>query len=131
MTIQKLLTPIAQVQWLSVADTVRDGFDQLETYELSAAPLLDWAGRYVGTVTEADLRRHVAATPDRIAAFAAPLSEIDRRAHNPAVTVDCALAFIEAQAAMHSFVPVVDATGRLLGIIQRGRIAPRRLPSAA
>ena len=131
MTILQLLTPIARVHWLSVADTVRDAFDQLETYELSAAPLLDWAGRYVGTVTEADLRRHVAATADRAAAFATPLSDIARRAHNPAVTADRALASIETQAAAHSFVPVIDATGRLVGIIDRGRITNRRLPSAA
>ncbi|HUJ60670.1 MAG TPA: CBS domain-containing protein [Kofleriaceae bacterium] len=131
MTILQLLTPIARVQWLSVSDTVRDAFDQLETYELTAAPLLDWAGRYVGTVTEADLRRHVAGTTDRAVAFATPLAEIARRAHNPAVTVDRALASIAEQAAAHSFLPVVDATGRLVGIIERGTIAPRRLPSAA
>src|SRR5215510_1069413 len=36
MTILQLLTPMADVSWLSATDTVRDAFDHLETYELSA-----------------------------------------------------------------------------------------------
>lgn len=131
MTIMQLLTPIAEVSWLSVTDTVRDAFDHLETYELSAAPLVDRTGRYAGTVTEADLRRHVASTTDRSAAFATPLSAIERRARNPAVTADRGLDAIADQAAAHGFVPVIDATERLIGIIDRRRLLDRRMPSAA
>jgi CBS-domain-containing membrane protein len=131
MTIMQLLTPIADVSWLSVADTVRDAFDHLETYELSAAPLVDWNGRYIGTVTEADLRRHVANAADRAAAFASPLSTIERRARNLAIAADRELASISDQAAAHGFVPVVDATGRLIGIVDRRRLLDLRLPSAA
>jgi CBS domain-containing protein len=130
MTILQLLTPISEVSWLSVTDTVRDAFDHLETYELSAAPLVDWNGRYVGTITEADLRRHVASMPDRSAALATPLSAIQRRARNPAVTADRGLEAITDQAAAHGFVPVVDGTERLIGIIERRRLFDR-LPSAA
>ena len=131
MTIMKMLTPIAKVQWLSIADTVRDAFDHLETYDVSAAPILDWSGRYVGTVTEADLRRHVATSKDRVAAFATTLSEIERRAQNPAVTIDRGLGAIVNRAAGHGFVPVVDAAGKLVGIIERRRIVDLRFPSAA
>jgi len=131
MTIMQLLTPIAEVPWLSITDTVRDAFDNLETYELSAAPVLDWSRRYVGTVTEADLRRHVASATDRATALATPLSAIERRARNVAVTADRELASILDQAAAHGFVPVVDAIGRLIGIIDRRRLLDRRLPSAA
>lgn len=131
MTMLQLLTPIADVSWLSVTDTVRDAFDHLETYELSAAPLVDWSGRYAGTVTQADLRRHVAAAADRAAALATPLSAIERRAHNPAVGIDRDPASLADEAAAHGFVPVADATGRLVGIIDRRRLLDRHLPSAA
>src|SRR6185295_219730 len=88
MTILQLLTPIADASWLSATDTVRDALDHLETYELSAAPLVDRTGRYAGTVTQADLRRHVAGAADRAAALATPLSAIERRARNPAVGIE-------------------------------------------
>jgi CBS-domain-containing membrane protein len=131
MTILQLLTPIADVAWLSVTDTVRDAFDHLETYELSAAPLVDWGGRYAGTVTQADLRRHVAGAADRAAALATPLSAIERRARNLAVSVDRDPASLADAAAAHGFVPVADATGRLIGIIDRRRLLDLHLPSAA
>jgi len=131
MNIMQLLTPLARVAWLSIADTVRDAFDHLETNDASAAPILDWNGRYIGTITEADLRRHVSTAQDRVAAFATPLSEVERRANNPAVTADRGLTSIVNRAAGHGFVPVVDATGRLVGIVDRHRILELRLPSAA
>jgi CBS domain-containing protein len=131
MTILQLLTPIADVSWLSATDTVRDAFDHIETYELSAAPVVDRTGHYAGTVTQADLRRHVAGAADRAAALATPLSAIERRARNPAVTIDRDPAALADEAAGHGFVPVVDATGRLVGIIERRRLLDLRVPSAA
>jgi CBS-domain-containing membrane protein len=131
MTILQLLTPLADVSWLSATDTVRDAFDHLETYELSAAPLIDWSGRYAGTVTQADLRRHVTGAADRAAALATPLSAIERRARNPAAAIDRDPASLTDEAAAHGFVPVVDATGRLIGIIERRRLLDLHLPSAA
>jgi CBS-domain-containing membrane protein len=131
MKITQLLTPKTAVQWLSVADTVRDAFDHFETYELGAAPILDWSGRYVGTVTEADLRRHMSNATDRVVAAATPLARVERRSHNPAVTIDTNMDVLVAQATMHPFVPVVDDAGRFLGSIDRRRVLDTRLPSAA
>jgi CBS-domain-containing membrane protein len=129
LKIIKLLTPKTAVPWLSVADTVRDAFDHLETYELGASPMLDRKGRYVGTVTEADLRRHVANTIDRDSALATPLAQIERRSSNAAVTVDRDVDSVIEQASLHPFVPVVDRAGRFLGIVDRKRVT--HLPSAA
>jgi CBS domain-containing protein len=120
MKITQLLTPMTEVRWLSVTDTVGDAFDHIETYGLAAAPLVDWGGRYVGTVTEADLRRYPGSR-------STPLSAVERRARNPAVYVDGDASAIEA--ASHPFVPVVDGTGRLVGIVERRR--PHPLPHAA
>ncbi len=112
----KQLTPITDVQWLSVTDTVRDALDHMETYEVSAVPLLDWAGRYVGTVTRADLRRHLANTRDE----RTPLGDIERRVSNAPVR----LGEEEVTQGEHAFVPVVDDAGKLLGIVDRRRTAP-------
>jgi CBS-domain-containing membrane protein len=131
MKIIQLLTPKTTVHWLSVADTVRDAFDHLETYELGASPMLDWNGRYVGTVTDADLRRHVAGAIDRDTALATPLAHIERRSRNAAVTVDREVDSVIEQASLHPFVPVIDDAGRFLGLVDRKRILDARLPSAA
>jgi CBS domain-containing protein len=141
MKITQLLSPMTNVSWISVTDTVRDAFDHLETYDVSAAPVLDWSGRYLGTVTEADLRRHVASN-EKTAALATPLSAVERRSRNVAVTVDREVESLVEQALGHRFIPVVDDCGRLLGIVDRRRILGvvgvvgpdgpvKRLPSAA
>ncbi|MBX3159006.1 MAG: CBS domain-containing protein [Deltaproteobacteria bacterium] len=122
------LIPRSQVALLAVTDTVRDAFDRLETRELFAAPLVDTAGRYIGMITEADLRRHVAAQTDRIVAFAMPVGKVARGALNaPVREGELALVLDEhsARASMHAFVPVVDGTGRLVGIVERDLYATR------
>lgn len=124
MSLLDLLTPATEVPSLSLTDTVRDAFDRLERFRRAAAPILDRSGRYVATITEADLRRHVTAARNRIHAFAAVLSQVQRGAHNAAVTIDRGVASIIEQATRWGFVPVVDATRRLLGIIDR-----RQLPA--
>ena len=131
MKITQLLTPIAQVPWIAVSDTVRDAFDHMESYDLGAAAVLAPNGHYVGTLTVADLRRHVDGAIDRTAAFATPLSEVERRSSNVAVAVDCEVDSVIDQAATHPFIPVVDGAGRLVGIVDRRRILATRLPSAA
>jgi CBS domain-containing protein len=125
MTLMNLVTPIARVAWLSTTDTVRDAFDHLETHELSAAPLLDWTGKYVGTITEADLRRHVASAIDRVFAMATPLRALERRAKNPPVMMDRGVSAIATRAVGHGFIPVIDGTGRLVGVIDRRKIVDR------
>lgn len=131
MKIAQLLTPMNDVQWLSVTDTVRDAFDHMETYEVSAAPLLDWSGRYVGTVTEADLRRHIASWGVHPMPFATPLADVERRSNNAAVALDCDVQSIVAHALTHRFIPVIDGGGKLVGIVDRRRLLESPLPRAA
>ncbi len=123
MKIAQLLTPITKTPWLSVTDTVRDAFDHMETHEVPSAPLVDWNGCYVGTVTEADLRRHVG----RRLGVDTTLAELERRSHNPAVRIDHEVSTIDVA---HRFIPVVDDRGKLLGIVDCTQL-PEPLPSAA
>ena len=131
MTIKQVLTPVTEVQWLAATDTACDALDHMEAYDLTAAPILDWRGRYVGTLTAADLRRHLASGRDRAVALATPVARIERRARYEAVTLDASVDSLVAQAAARCFVPVVDDTGKLVGIVGRERILDGRMPSAA
>ena len=134
MKIIELLTPVAQVPWIAVADSVRDALDHMDSHELGAAPILDAGGRYVGTVTMADFRRHLDSAIDRAAALATPLSDVARRSSNACVSVERDVDSVVGQAATHPFIPVVDATSRLVGIVDRRRVlaaarAPVHAPS--
>lgn len=131
MRISQLLTPITHVHWLAATDTVQDALDHMETYEITAAPLVDWNGRYLGTVTGADVRRHLTGTLDRVAALATPLARIGRGAHYDPVEVGRDLDSLDHHAFMLCFVPVVDGAGKLLGIIERKRLTAVPTPTAA
>jgi CBS domain-containing protein len=130
MKITQLLTPMTDVHWILITDTVGDALDHMDTYDLSAAPILDRDGRYLGTVTRADLQRYMTGG-DPTAALATPLSAVGRRSRNPAVSVDRDVDSLVTQAAGHRFIPVVDDRGRLLGIVDRRRVLAGQLPSAA
>ena len=131
MTIMQLLTPVNRVASMSATDTVRDAFDHLARHDVDAAPIVDQTGRYVDTVTEADLRRHVASSKNRIIAFTDAVSAVEHRVRNAPVRVEQPLATILDRAAVHGFVPVVDASGKLLGIVERRALVDRLLPTAA
>jgi CBS domain-containing protein len=124
---KSMLTPVAGVTCVSVGDTVRDAYDRLESHDVTAAPLLDAQGHYVGTITEADLRRHLAGRRDRSMACEERLACVERHGHNPAVTTDYTLGALSMRAAGHGFVPVVDDAGKLVGVIDRRKLAHLRL----
>jgi CBS domain-containing protein len=130
MSLEKLITPLARVATLVTTDSVRDALGELASHHAAAAPLVDGDGRYAGTLTAADLQRHVA-SGHRRAAMRTPLRDVAQRAHNPALAVDESLAVLAARACGHGFVPVVDGDGKLLGIIERRRLPDLHFPSAA
>jgi CBS-domain-containing membrane protein len=126
MNMKSMLTPIGGVTYLRATDTVRDAYDRLESHDLPAAPLVDANGTYLGTVTEADLRHHLAGRRDRAMAFETPLSQLERHAKNPPVTPDQSLGTLAMRACSQGFVPVVDGAGKLLGVIDRRKVSALR-----
>jgi CBS domain-containing protein len=113
------LTPVAEVVWLPAHARVREVIDTLRLHRYTAVPLLDDAGRYLGTLTEGDLLHHLTAPdPHRDAR----LSEIERRVDHRPVGVDTDIRELLAVAADQNFVPVVDSRGVLMGIVTRRTI---------
>ena len=122
MMIKQLLTPIHEVNWLLAGDTVGDAFDHMQAYDTTAIPVLDWERRFVGTVTEADLRRHVGRLGQ--SAMSSLLSEVERRSHSEPVTLDADVSAIAD--ASTPFVAVIDDSGKFLGVVERDRLATSR-----
>lgn len=107
--------------------------DMLRRTRISAFPVIDGANRVIGVVSEADLlvKEAVQATGTSIIAALRHAREDDKAAGvtaadlmtRPAITIGPDAAVAEAARVMYDRrvkrLPVVDAAGRLLGIISR------------
>jgi CBS-domain-containing membrane protein len=103
---------------------MRQAVERMEYHGYSAVPLLDNAGRYVGTLTEGDLLRKLKNTlfltfsnTDQI-----KLDEIERIKQNEPVRIDAAITDLLSRVAAQNFVPVVDDQGVFIGIVRRREI---------
>ncbi|MDR1605318.1 MAG: CBS domain-containing protein [Gracilibacteraceae bacterium] len=118
------LIPKKDVVCLSINATMRQAVERMEYHGYSAVPLLDDAGRYVGTLTEGDLLRKLKNTvfmtfsnTDQIR-----LNEVERIKQNEPVRIDAAMTDLLSRAATQNFVPVVDDQGVFIGIVRRREI---------
>ncbi len=110
--------------------------DMLRSTRISAFPVIDTANRVIGVVSEADLlvKEAVQATGTSIVAALRHVHEEDKAKGvtaadlmtRPAITVGPDTAVAEAARIMYDRrvkrLPVVDAAGRLLGIVSRADV---------
>jgi CBS domain-containing protein len=91
--------------------------DVMRIHEVSAVPVVDSEGKLAGMLSEADLMRHLEHERPALPAVAADLMTRD------VVTVDPAASIAAAARLMIDrhvkSLPVVDATGRVTGIVSR------------
>ncbi|MDR0434907.1 MAG: CBS domain-containing protein [Gracilibacteraceae bacterium] len=118
------LIPKKDVIYLNIGATMRQAMERMEYHGYSAVPLLDAAGRYIGTLTEGDILRKLKNTlfltfsnTDQIR-----LGEIERIKQNEPVRIDAEITDLLSRAATQNFVPVVDDQGVFIGIVRRREI---------
>ena len=121
MRVSSFLLPKDQVAYLLSSCTLLEAADQLERHHYTAIPILDEAGKYIGTLSEGDLLWHMKHTPGLTFATMneVPLSEVKKRFQLESVRIDADMEDMLNLAADQNFVPVVDAGGSFLGIIRR------------
>lgn len=116
MTVTLLLTPVGEVASVDLRDTVREALAGMQGY--AAIPVVDGAGRYVGTLTEGDLLRLLhhdrELDLDRHTVSMVPLKVANRPVDATAEIREILMAAID-----RNFVPVVDSRGVLMGIVTR------------
>lgn len=113
--------------------TFKEIIELLHRNDITAVPVVDENGRPVGVVSEADLIRSEADKPEGLHRAALRLRPHDRtRAHaetaqglmtSPAITAQPEWSIVKAARVMNhqklKRFPVVDETGRLIGIVSR------------
>lgn len=124
MKIAFFLLPKKEVAYLQAGCTMRQALEKMEYHRHSAVPLIDAAGKYVGTITEGDLLWKLKNTPGL--SFEGTekvlIKDIPLRFENRPVKVDANVDDLFLLAVTQNFVPVVDDDGVFIGIVRRREI---------
>jgi CBS-domain-containing membrane protein len=121
MNIAFFLTPKSDVAWLPIRSTVRQALERMDAHRYTAVPLLDDAGRYVGTLTEGDLLRVLKKNPELTFhdTERLPLADVDLKVTILPVRIDAQLEELFTLVLDQNFAPVVDDRGAFIGIVRR------------
>jgi len=121
LEIRTFLYPKENVSYLTTSATMKDALECLAQCQFTAIPIIDEAGKYVGTLSEGDLLWKLRDTPgltfDNL--HTVKVTEIRKRIYNESVRIDADFDDMLTLAADQNFVPVVDDAGVFLGIIRR------------
>jgi CBS-domain-containing membrane protein len=121
MQIAFFLLPKDEVAYITSSASMREALEQLEHHYYTALPIVDNAGKYIGTLSEGDLLWKLKNTPgldfDRMEHV--QVSEIEKHIHNESVSINAQMEDMLALAADQNFVPVVDDDSIFIGIIRR------------
>ncbi len=124
MNISFFLTPKQEVVFLPSHATMRQALEKMEYHRYTAVPLIDEAGKYVGTITEGDLLWKIKNTPGLSleSTHKVPLMEIARHIRNKAVSINARMEDLIELVITQNFVPVTDDSGVFIGIVRRREI---------
>ncbi len=121
MNILFYLTPKCDCAYIESTDTLRQALEKMEYHRYSAIPILDEKGVYVGVLTEGDLLWSIKNKYDLDlkGAESVPITDIDRRRDFMSVSIRSSMEDLIKVALNQNFVPVMDDSGKFIGIVTR------------
>ncbi len=124
MNVAFFLIPKHEVAFVFHHWTMRQVMEKMEYHRYSAVPILDKAGRYLGTVTEGDLLWEMKNTGnlDFQHTNEVNLQDVPLHSSNEAIAVNSEIEAIVNTLLEQNFVPVVDDPGVFIGIIRRREV---------
>lgn len=125
MNILFFLTPKSEVQIAYEDDSIRETINAFDRHHYTTVPIInEHTGRYVGTICEGDLLRHIGDKDLGVLATAMDRSimNVDRKRDYTAVTINATIEDLFQTALRQNFVPVVDDTNAFIGIVTRNSI---------
>lgn len=125
MNILFFLTPKSEVRTAYDSDSIRDAIDSFESHHYTTVPIINRrTGRYIGTLCEGDLLRHIGDKDLGVLAVEEErnVMTVKRKRDYAAVTIDATIQELFETAMQQNFVPVVDDTDTFIGIVTRNCI---------
>lgn len=125
MNILFFLKPKAELDLVYEDDTFRDALERIEAHQFSCIPIInEKTGKYVGTISEGDFLREMRRpnSGSALCPSTRPVSSIKRKNDYRSVRIDSNIEELFSYAQEQNFVPVVDDTGVLIGIVTRSVI---------
>ena len=124
MNIMFFLTPKSETVYESLDATLQQVLERMDHHRLTAIPVIDKEGQYIGTMTEGDILRVIKSNPEltynNVTRY--QIETIPRRTNHLSVRVDEKIESIIKLSMSQNFVPVVDDEGVYIGIIKRADI---------
>lgn len=124
MNVAFFLIPKSQAAFIEDDDTFRQGLERMRYHGYTAIPVLDKAGRYVGTLTEGDFLWHIidiggASMEECEDLHIADILKPDR---NPPVKITAKISELMERLLTQNFLPVTDDSGAFIGIVTRQKL---------
>ncbi len=120
MNVLYFLTPKAEVEYINIGSSVRQGLEKMRYHGFAAIPVIDDEGHYKGTVTEGDFlwALYNDNNPDLKKLEKIELKTIMHKKYK-AINASASIDEILNRAYNQNFVPVVDDRDVFIGIIKR------------
>lgn len=125
MNILFFLTPKTELDLVYEEDTIGRALERIEKHQFSSIPMInEKTGRYVGTLSEGDILREITKRDSSSVRMISsrPVTSIRRKYDFRSVRIDSNIEELFSYAKEQNFVPVVDDTGVLIGIVTRSAI---------
>ena len=127
MNIASLLTPKSEVDYVYDDFSVRQCVEKMTFHGYSAIPVLKRDGRYVTTISQADLLTFIykmaQGLEDQTLSLKQlediPFTALSLRAKNPPCPINTEPEDVVFMAMEQNFIPVVDDWGTFIGIVRR------------
>ncbi len=125
MNILMLLTPKNDVAFIKDSFSIRQALEKMEYHRYSSVPIINDAGKYVGTITEGDLlwgikNKFELTGWDELEHY--NVMEIKRHSDNKPIRIDQNVEDLYDTAMTQNFVPVIDDSDIFIGIVTRRKI---------
>ncbi|WP_040948858.1 CBS domain-containing protein [Gorillibacterium massiliense] len=121
MQVSDFLLPKDKVAYITSSVSMLEAAEKLQHHHYTAIPIIDLAGKYIGTLSEGDILWKMKETPGLTFENmgSVPITEIRNRFHNECVPIDASMEDMLTLAADQNFIPVIDKNKQFAGIIRR------------
>lgn len=121
MNLLFFLTPKDQTSYIEEHCTIRQALEKMDYHKFTIIPIIDKEGRYVSTLSEGDILRHIknCCNFDLQAAEETRLTDVERYRSYQALDINCSDTDVVDMAKNQNFIPMIDDRGMYIGIVKR------------